>query len=211
MGERDRRVVDPPPIIQLSLQDFNPSSPADVDALKTPFNVLHCALIDSTGSDITQIQDPHDPKRMSRRLMGTIVASPFIGTDPAAPTSASPNEKIGCFFIFPDLSCRQTGFYRLRFTLMQVNLGIIPTGSASNLTVGLIESDVFEVFSPKDFPGMRASTDLLKDLKRQGAAISIRKGNEGKAESKGHKRGSSVSGEEASEKSQDAEPRRKRY
>ncbi|KAI4162166.1 MAG: hypothetical protein LQ342_004185 [Letrouitia transgressa] len=199
LGERDRRVVDPPPIIQLSLTNYNPSSKQDVDALRTLFNVLHCSLIDPSGRDVTTIQDPHDAKKMSRRLMGTLVASPFIGTDPSALPSGVGNARLGCFFIFPDLSCRQSGHYRLRFTLMQVNLGILPTGSSSNLTVGLVESEIFEVFSAKDFPGMRPSTALTKELKRQGAAVSVKKGNEPKPAKKGQKRDSSISEENASE------------
>ncbi|KAL8769764.1 MAG: hypothetical protein Q9209_004380 [Squamulea sp. 1 TL-2023] len=211
MGERDRRLIDPPPIVQLSLNDFDSSSTADVNALTTNFNVLHCALIDSSGADITQAQDPHDPRKLSRRLTGTLIANQFIGTDPAAPASDVPNARLGCFFIFPDLSCRQTGVYRLRFTLMQLNLGIVPTGNSANIIIQVVDSDTFEVFTPKEFPGMQASNDLVKELKRQGATVTIRKGNEGKGDGKGQKRGSSVSGDDASERSQDAVPRRKRH
>ncbi|KAL8709347.1 MAG: hypothetical protein Q9220_005940 [cf. Caloplaca sp. 1 TL-2023] len=207
MGERDRRVVDPPPIVQLSLRNFDPSSTADLDSLKYNWNVLHCSLIDTLGQDVTQTPDPHDPKKLSRRLMGTIVASPFIGTDPAAPHSASRDSKTACFFIFPDVSCRQTGHYRLRFTLMQIDVSSLPEGSSS-MTLGVVESDVFEVFLAKDFPGMRPSTVLTKELKRQGAPVSVKKGNEAKAEEKSQK---SHSGEDASEKSWDQSPRRKRH
>lgn len=211
MGEKDRRLVDPPPIVQLSLTEYDPSSPADVAALKYPYNFLHCALIDNSGSDITETQDLHDPKRMSRRLTGCLMASPFIGTDPAAPTSTVPDARLGCFYIFPDLSCRQTGIYRLRFTLVHVGVEIMPTGSSSNLTVGFVESDPFEVFTPKEFPGMQASNDLVKELKRQGATVNVRKGNEGKSDARSQKRGSSISGEEAGETSQDAAARRRRH
>lgn len=213
MGERDRRLIDPPPIVQLSLNNFDPTSTADVNALKTNFNVLHCSLIDSSGTDITQARDPHDPKKLSRRLTGSLIASQFIGTDPDTPASNIPNARLGCFFIFPDLSCRQTGVYRLRFTLMQLNVGIIPTGSSANLMIQVVDSHPFEVFTPKEFPGLKASNDLMKELKRQGATVTIRKGHEGKADSKGHKGGggSSASGDEASEKSQEVAPRRRRH
>ncbi|KAL8878664.1 MAG: hypothetical protein Q9198_003577, partial [Flavoplaca austrocitrina] len=194
MGERDRRLIDPPPIVQLSLNDFDPTSQADVDALKTNFNVLHCSLIDSSGTDITQARDPHDPKRMSRRLTGSLIASQFIGTDPDAPASNIPNARLGCFFIFPDLSCRQTGIYQLRFTLMQLNVGIIPTGSSANLMIQVVDSDPFEVFTPHTFPGLKASNALMKELKRQGATVTIRKGHEGKGDDKAQKKGSSASG-----------------
>lgn len=176
MGQRDRRVIDPPPIIQLSLRDFDPRSAADVDALRNPHNALHCSLVDSSGSDITQTRDSHDPQRMSRGLSGSIMASPFIGFDPAAPASNVENARLGCFFIFPDISCRQAGLYRLRFQLVQQRLEGLVTGSLSSI-LGVVESDIFEVFTAKDFPGMRPSTDLMLDLKNQGASVSVRRGN----------------------------------
>lgn len=124
--------------------------------------------------------------------MGTLVASPFVGIDPDAPASNDANARLGCFFIFPDLSCRQNGLYRLRFTLMKVNVEMTPTGGRSSI-IGAVESNVFEVFSAKDFPGMRASTALTKELKRQGAAVSVKKGNEAKAGKQNKKRGSTMS------------------
>ena len=204
-GERDRRVIDPPPILQLSLVDFDPFSPSDVSELRWPLNVVHCALYSvpppssatSTGVDVTSVPDPNNSSRLSRRLMGTLVATPFIGIDPNAPLSDRENARIGSFFIFHDLSCRQNGLYKLRFTLMHVNVELAVTGGRGDV-VSSVESDVFEVFSAKDFPGMRASTALTRDLKRQGANIQIKKGNESKGAKKGQKRSSTDSEESAS-------------
>ena len=210
MGERDRRVVDPPPIVQLSLKDFNPSSASDIDALRTTWNVVHCALLDRQGMDVTQVPEPNDPERLTRRLMGIIVASPFVGTDPDVPASAVENARLGCFFIFPDLSCRQSGLYRLRFTLMQLSVDNLAVSSSADIIVGMVESDIFEVFSAKDFPGMRASTALTKELKQQGATVSVKKGIEGKAAAKGQKRGSNASEENISETGQQDIPKRKK-
>lgn len=101
--------------------------------------------------------------------MGTLVASPFVGTDE--------NDQRGCFFCFPDLSCRTHGRYRLRFVLMRIEMSHArPGGYMPVLTSTL--SDVFTVYTAKNFPGMRASTALTKALKRQGCAISVKKGNE---------------------------------
>lgn len=183
MGQRDRRVIDPPPIVQLSLRDFDPRSAADVDALRNPHNSLHCSLVDRFGSDITQTRDSHDPRRMSRGLTGSIMVSPFVGVDPAAPASKIEHARLGCFFIFPDLSCRQAGHYRLRFQLVQQRLeGLVPSGDSPIL--GVIESEIFEVFTAKDFPGMTPSTDLMMNLKSQGASVSVRRGNDGRASTK---------------------------
>ena len=124
--------------------------------------------------------------------MGTLVASPFVGTDPEAPNSSDEAARLGCFFVFPDLSCRQNGLYRLRFTLMKVNIETMPEGGQGSIA-GSIDSEVFEVFSAKDFPGMRASTKLTKELKKQGATVSVKKG---KGE---RKRGSDASDRSGSE------------
>ena len=131
--------------------------------------------MNATSIDVTSIPDPNNPAKFSRRLMGTLVTSPFIGIDPDAPASDNKNSRLGCFFVFHDLSCRQNGLYKLRFTLMHVNVELAFTGSRGKI-LSSVESNVFEVFSAKDFPGMRPSTALTIDLKGQGANIQVKKG-----------------------------------
>ncbi|MCJ1252920.1 hypothetical protein MMC24_000726 [Lignoscripta atroalba] len=207
-GERDRRVIDPPPIVQLSLTDFDPTSAADVAALRQQFNVVHCALFSvphqssalATGADVTAIPDPNTG-RLNRRLMGSLVANAFIAIDPEAPPSNNENARLGSFFIFHDLSCRQNGLYKLHFTLMCLDVTAIPTHAQSNRAAS-VESNVFEVFSAKDFPGMKSSTLLTRELKRQGANVSVKKGNEGKSGRKPKKRDSVDTDDSASEASE---------
>ena len=145
-------MIDPPPIVQLHVHDS-----ADPDEMRYPFNVVHCTLWSVDGnSDETALRGAD--KRVTRRLMGTLVSSPFVGQDEEG--------KVGCFFCFPDLSCRTNGSYRLRFVLMQLKPSDLqPAGYTPILTEAL--SDVFTVYSAKEFPGMRPSTALTKALKRQ--------------------------------------------
>ena len=166
-GERDRRVIDPPPIVQLRFRD--PSAPGmDPAELRYPFSVVHCTLWNEDGTaDETAI--PGQDRRMARRLMGTLVASPFVGVDE--------DDQQGCFFCFPDLSCRTHGRYRLCFVLMRIEMGDLRPGRYMPILTSVM-TDVFTVFTAKDFPGMRASTALTKALKRQGCAIAVKKGNE---------------------------------
>lgn len=181
-------MIDPPPIVQLTLADFDPKSPSDESELRYPFNVVHCTLLssDNPSADVTAINDP-STHRTTRRLMGTLVASPFVGADPDPKTSSSTiesepknsNQPTSCFFIFPDLSCRTPGPYRLHFTLMRLGSEITLLGGRTEV-VSSVTSDVFQVFSAKDFPGMRASTGLTRGLKRLGAGVSVKKGNGGK-------------------------------
>jgi hypothetical protein len=101
--------------------------------------------------------------------MGTIVASPYQAKDE--------NGVAGTFFVFPDLSCRSPGKYRLRFKLLRVDpLTMVPGGVSPS--VATVVSDVFSVYTAKDFPGMRASSALLKALRRQGLNVGVKKGSD---------------------------------
>ena len=107
-GERDRRVIDPPPIVQLTVDD--PDMPADEVArtIRNPFSVIHCSIWDESGTrDMSSMPEDF---RQQRRLMGTLVASAFPGQDEHGDE--------GCFFCFHDLSCRTPGTFRLKFQLV---------------------------------------------------------------------------------------------
>ncbi|KAI6092631.1 velvet factor-domain-containing protein [Hypoxylon rubiginosum] len=165
-GERDRRVIDPPPIVQVFIEDPKASQEEIRSQLKFRFSVMHCTIWNETGDqDCSGMPDDY---RQQRRLMGTIVSSPFVGLDE--------NNEEGCFFCFPDLSCRTPGTFRLRFSLVVLDPNSVP-GSKTPVCATAM-SEVFTVYNAKDFPGMRASTALTKRLKEQGCLISIKKGNE---------------------------------
>jgi hypothetical protein len=104
-----------------------------------------------------------------RRLMGTLVASPFVGRDEFGVE--------GCFFPFPDLSCRTTGKYRLKFVLVVLYPANMKTGDRLPFKATVL-SDVFEVYPAKTFPGMVPSTELTKQLKEQGCLIAVKKGHQ---------------------------------
>lgn len=200
-GERDRRVIDPPPILSLSLDGFNPDSPEDVSALTQPLNIVQCLLYSvPDGNDVTTVNDPNNPAKTTRRLMGTLVANPFIGTDPEAPGNAPENSRIGVFFIFHDVSCRQSGKYSLHFKLSC----IAPAMGELRAEVPILataDSEAFDVLSAKEFPGMKASSALAIALKHQGATINVKKGAEAMAAAKRSKKRHSGSDRSASEDS----------
>ena len=103
----------------------------------------------------------------------------------------------GCFFCFPDLSCRTPGTFRLKFSLVVLNPLRMRPGAAAPI-VATAMSEVFTVYNAKDFPGMSASTPLTKRLKDQGCLISIKKGNEKTSASHGRDEDSDDDAEEAS-------------
>ena len=86
--------------------------------------------------------------------------------------------------------------YRLHFTLVSLDVNALLPGGPMP-TIAEVDSDVFEVFSAKDFPGMRASSALTKGLKLQGANVQVKKGSEGKALTAGQKRANTESEDSA--------------
>jgi Velvet factor len=168
-GERDRRVIDPPPILQMIVRDPR-ATPADLSPqLRYPHSVVHCELWNA-DADIQETAIPElGEKRQQRRLMGTLVASPFYGQDEFGVA--------GCFFPFPDLSCRTIGKYRLRFVLLLPNPASMRPGDSLPFRAVVI-SDVFHVYTAKTFPGMEPSTALTRRLKEQGCLISVKKGHQ---------------------------------
>ncbi|KAI0887524.1 velvet factor-domain-containing protein [Annulohypoxylon maeteangense] len=190
-GERDRRVIDPPPIVQVFIEDPKASQDEIRTQLKFRFSVMHCTIWNETGDQ--DCSGMPDDFRQQRRLMGTIVSSPFVGID-------EKNEE-GCFFCFPDLSCRTPGTFRLRFSLVVLDPNSVPGSKTPVCAIAM--SEVFTVYNAKDFPGMRASTALTKRLKEQGCLISIKKGNE-----RNHAREDSEDDDEDEDEGSSSVPRR---
>lgn len=161
-------MIDPPPIVQLNIEDPDLTPDEIAMRLRHPYSVVHCSIWDESASKDLSLM-PED-FRQQRRLMGTVVGSPFVGLDE--------NGEEGCFFCFPDLSCRTPGTFRLTFQLVVLDFPRMCQIGAKVPVASVIISDSFQVFNAKDFPGMKASTPLTKKLKEQGCLISIKKGNE---------------------------------
>ena len=203
-GERDRRVIDPPPVLQLKLQDYDSTSAHDRDLLRSKYNMVHCTLLSvsdrdapiEASEDVSRIHDPNDPNKDLRRLMGSLTIDPFIGDDMYASRSIPKGARVAPFYIFFDLSCRVIGLYRLRFTMLPVQVQAVQAGGRIE-AVTTVDSDVFEVFSAKDFPGMSASSELIRELKRQGASVPVKKGNESKRGRRTRRRGSDTDGSDS--------------
>lgn len=160
-------MIDPPPILELKIMNRETGAPEqDPNAMLA----LTCSLLSPDGNDDeTELPPAHPDMPSTRRLMGTLVASPYQAKDERGTA--------GTFFVFPDLSCRSPGKYRLRFKLLRVDPTNTTPGSISGSVAG-ITTEVFSVYTAKDFPGMRASSALLKALRRQGLNVGVKKGSE---------------------------------
>ncbi|KAF9003834.1 hypothetical protein BGZ52_009256, partial [Haplosporangium bisporale] len=72
------------------------------------------------------------------------------------------------FFVFPDLSVRMEGTYRLKFCLYEM------TGTQVHFCASIVSAPLV-VYSAKKFPGMEESTTLSQFFAEQGLKIRIRK------------------------------------
>lgn len=173
-GDRDRRVIDPPPIVQLFID--SPSLTKDEARLYLRYEsyVMNCSICDESGTrDASFMPEEYQHQR---RLMGSLVGTPFVGKDDQG--------EEGCFFCFSDLSCRTPGAFRLKFTLIMIDPSRAGQIRHFPLLAELV-SDVFHVYSAKEFPGMLPSSSLAKRLREQGCIISIKKGNDKGKNSRG--------------------------
>ncbi len=137
--------------------------------MRYPFSVIHCELWNAELDHEETAMPEVGERPPQRRLMGTLVASPFVGRDEHGVE--------GCFFPFPDLSCRTPGKYRLKFVLVILNPARMKIGDSLPFKATVL-SDIFEVYPAKTFPGMVPSTELTKRLKEQGCLISVKKGHQ---------------------------------
>lgn len=171
--DKDRRPVDPPPILQLQIYDKNgrlddkwvTCFQRDEDAtdknlcsaLRWPYWVLHTSLATHTPSE--------RPLQQSEILQGLLTSSAHYCANGDANSS-------GCFFYFSDLSFAALGIYQLKFTLISV-LGL-PIAPTELPVLAETISQPIRVYAPKDFPGMAQSTPLAKSLAERGLIIPIR-------------------------------------
>ena len=101
-GEKvDRRPVDPPPVIKLEVSDSSKDNP-----LCNPYYFMYATLISAT-SDV-ELHLLRDSK--TRSTTGSSVSSLYRLKDNF--------NKAGLFFVFPDLSIRIEGTYRIKVGIM---------------------------------------------------------------------------------------------
>ncbi|KAH8697632.1 velvet factor-domain-containing protein [Talaromyces proteolyticus] len=170
--EKERKPVDPPPVIQLKVREENTYLAQHY--LQSPYYFMCCSLYHATEDHPVHYNQP------STALAGTLVSSlhRLKDTDNAD----------GGFFVFGDLSIKIEGEYRLQFTLFEMQkykralvqrdfCGETDKISIRDNVVALksILSNPFAVMPPKNFPGMAESTHLSRSFADQGVKLRIRK------------------------------------
>ncbi|KAI0864392.1 velvet factor-domain-containing protein [Xylaria cubensis] len=158
--DKDRRPVDPPPILKLEV-----ATDQDPDGVykQSPYLIVVAYLEYGPGQE-------HGPDTMppANLMSGTMVSSLHRLKDPG--------DQEGAFFVFGDLTVRREGTYCLRFDLLQMEFGV-SSDPDSLVTVTSVTSNPFRVYSQKNFPKQQKneSTFLTRSFSDQGVRLRVRK------------------------------------
>ncbi|CDH49306.1 developmental regulator [Lichtheimia corymbifera JMRC:FSU:9682] len=150
-NERDRRPIDPPPILQM--QWLNCSEDDIKKSLQSPFYYLVANIV--RDDDPSQLLLPSQ-----EYLSGSTVSSLYRLRDI--------DNSDGGFFVFGDLAVKKEGRYRLHFSLFEITEGTVQNRKT-------LLSDAFTVYLPKRFPGPHEATFLSRTFCDQGVKMRIRK------------------------------------
>jgi len=165
----DRRPVDPPPIVVLRIYE-------NVQDITFAYNAsffLHASLENARAIAHGRTQSSAGP------------SFPVLTGTPVAGMAYLERPTPAGYFIFPDLSVRHEGKYRLSFALFE-NLAevkdldpgdpeVIFDGNHFVSHRAEVRSSPFTVFSAKKFPGLSESTALSRQVAEQGCRVRIRR------------------------------------
>ncbi|KAH4710700.1 hypothetical protein HBI31_129220 [Parastagonospora nodorum] len=163
----DRRPVDPPPIVELRVFEND-------NEITFAYNAnffLHASL--------------ENARTIAPGRPSTTPSFPVLTGTPVAGMAYLDRPTPAGYFIFPDLSVRHEGKYRLSFALFE-NLSevkdldpddpdVIFDGNHFVTHRAEVKSAPFTVFSAKKFPGLSESTALSRMVAEQGCRVRIRR------------------------------------
>ncbi|TIA87310.1 hypothetical protein E3P99_03272 [Wallemia hederae] len=153
--DKDRRPVDPPPILRLLVYDKD--GRLDDNAARWPYFVLHTSIATYTPSE--------RPLQQSEILQGLLTSSAHYCVSGDAHSS-------GCYFNLSDISFATIGVFQLKFTLFTV-LGM-PIAPTETQVLAEVVSKPIRSYTPREFPGMAQSSPLAKSLSERGLIIPVR-------------------------------------
>lgn len=182
IASADRRPVDPPPVVELRIYEGEERN--DVTFSYNANFFLFTTL-------------EHARPMAQGRVPVTQHIAPVLTGMPVAGMAYLDRPKAAGYFIFPDLSVRHEGKYRLSFNLYEelkeskdVDVAL-PEGSlkprdkllqSSSMAPKAhvhyrleVKSEAFDVFSAKKFPGLAESTTLSRLVAEQGCRVRIRR------------------------------------
>ncbi|KAK8085376.1 VosA [Apiospora hydei] len=182
--EKDKKPIDPPPIVELVV-------PTEQDRnrlfLQNPYLILIAFLEQVDNAPSTKPLGKTTPKDSGDRDANRDEESKTIGAYMAGSTVSSlhrlkdTDNRDSGFFIFPDLTVKKEGWYRIRFTLMTMeenrNENRIDTAGfdGSWITICNIHSKPFQVHTARTFPGMAEGVRIR--LRKDSRQVTVKKRN----------------------------------
>ncbi|KAJ9379897.1 hypothetical protein DTO063F5_6933 [Paecilomyces variotii] len=181
----DRRPVDPPPVVELRIYESDPNNDMHKTDITFAYNAnfFLFATLD-TARPIAQ-----------GRVSGHPPTCPVLTGVPVAGIAYLDRPAQAGYFIFPDLSVRHEGRYRLNFNLyeevkepkdadkdaplppqepIQPSMKAIAPQTYLHFRLE-VKSIPFTVYSAKKFPGLATSTSLSRVVAEQGCRVRIRR------------------------------------
>jgi hypothetical protein len=169
----DRRPVDPPPIVQLQI--FEGDNQKNDITFTMHANYFLFATLE------------HARPMAHGRVPPERTSHPVLTGTPVAGMVYLDRPEVAGYFIFPDLSVRHEGKYRLSFSLYEelkntkdddrLADDAKPNAAGdAHVTHRLeVKSAPFQVYSAKKFPGLTESTALSRLVAEQGCRVRIRR------------------------------------
>ncbi|CRG89747.1 Titin [Talaromyces islandicus] len=181
----DRRPVDPPPVVELRVFESDPENDMNPTDITFAYNANF--FLFATLDNARPIAHG--------RVDGQPPTCPVLTGVPVAGIAYLDRPSQTGYFIFPDLSVRHEGFYRLNFNLYEevkdgkdldkdtpmpsresLTPSSKPTAPKTFLNFRLeVKSTPFQVYSAKKFPGLATSTTLSRVVAEQGCRVRIRR------------------------------------
>ncbi|GAB7366433.1 hypothetical protein MBLNU230_g8230t1 [Neophaeotheca triangularis] len=170
----DRRPVDPPPIVELKIYEGEAEHRKDITYALNANYFLFATLEHARA----MAQPRHTQEQKSHPVLtGTPVAG-MVYLERPSPAG---------YFIFPDLSVRHEGVFRLSFSLYEELKNVNDEDKSEDTAKANAAGDAhvthrlevksvpFDVFSAKKFPGLTESTSLSRMVAEQGCRVRIRR------------------------------------
>ncbi|KKF96550.1 Velvet factor [Ceratocystis platani] len=171
----DRRPVDPPPVVELLIFDITNGQEKDITFSYNVNFFLFATLEHARPMAHGRVQTP------------SATSPPVLTGMPVSGMAYLDRPTVAGYFLFPDLSVRHEGRYRLAFNLYEEikdagDASIDPIDKISNANPGPsfdwrmeVKSNAFTVYSAKKFPGLTESTLLSRTVADQGCRVRIRR------------------------------------
>ncbi|ORZ05514.1 velvet factor [Lobosporangium transversale] len=171
-GEKDRRPMDPPPIVRLIVRNED-GTPIDVSQMDVNFYMVMadiysadtktpCTLVTNPVSSVQSTQAPATGQSAGESVLSLTPTPPMASRNLTGSTVASGNlltnleNETGVYFVFQDISVRSEGAYTLKFSF---TLPPTPGGPPSPVRATVF-SEPFTIYSAKRFPGMTGKVIL---------------------------------------------------